>query len=163
MPLEGTVAVTLNHRTPRETARAVESLRQGSPSLAGIIVVDNASGDDSVSLLRDLPGRAPHRRRPERRIFSRVQSRHSRGAAARRRTRVPAQQRRPGVTRDGGAARRGALGGCTARHRRPDHPRGLAARLGAVARHSLQPHDRSHASSGPWRAACRRTARRVAS
>ena len=55
MPLEGTVAVTLNHRTPRETARAVESLRQGSPSLAGIIVVDNASGDDSVSLLRDLP------------------------------------------------------------------------------------------------------------
>jgi len=55
MPLEGTVAVTLNHRTPRETARAVESLRQGSPSLAGIVVVDNASGDDSVSLLRDLP------------------------------------------------------------------------------------------------------------
>ena len=45
-------AVVLNFRTPGETLRLVRSLQQDRAPLAGIIVVDNASGDGSAEHLR---------------------------------------------------------------------------------------------------------------
>lgn len=47
----GTVAVVLNYRTPHETIAAVRSI-QASHTAATILVVDNASGDRSLDLLR---------------------------------------------------------------------------------------------------------------
>ena len=51
-----TVAVFLNYRTPHDTIRAVRSLQESESKPAAIIVVDNASGDDSRDLLASLPG-----------------------------------------------------------------------------------------------------------
>lgn len=52
-----TVAVVLNYRTAHETVRAVQSLQASLGPVSHIIVVDNASGDDSpVSLAANLPG-----------------------------------------------------------------------------------------------------------
>ena len=48
-------AVVLNHRTPDDTILAVRSL-QAADMAVKVIVVDNASGDGSVSRLRTLPG-----------------------------------------------------------------------------------------------------------
>ena len=47
----GTIAVFLNYRTPHDTIRAVRSLQESASKPAAIIVVDNASGDDSRELL----------------------------------------------------------------------------------------------------------------
>jgi GT2 family glycosyltransferase len=47
-----TAAVVLNYRTPLETARAVRSLQAGTSPL-DILVVDNASSDASVEVLRE--------------------------------------------------------------------------------------------------------------
>ncbi len=49
-------AVVLNFRTPDDTLLAVRSLLASSHPVAPIVVVDNASGDDSVARLRMLPG-----------------------------------------------------------------------------------------------------------
>lgn len=50
------VAVVLNFERPDETIRCVRSLQQ-LEWLSGVVVVDNASGDDSVERLRrELPG-----------------------------------------------------------------------------------------------------------
>jgi GT2 family glycosyltransferase len=52
----GTVAVVLNYRTPSVTLAAVRSLQASRPAAPAILVVDNASGDDSADTLRrDLP------------------------------------------------------------------------------------------------------------
>jgi GT2 family glycosyltransferase len=49
------VAIVLNYRTARQTIAAVRSLQQSQRRIDRVIVVDNASGDDSVSrLAREL-------------------------------------------------------------------------------------------------------------
>ena len=47
-----TVAVVLNYRTARETVQAVHTLSASRSPVASTIVVDNASGDESVATLR---------------------------------------------------------------------------------------------------------------
>ena len=47
-------AVIVNHRTPDETVRAVDALRRSRRPLDDLIVVDNASGDDSAERFRAL-------------------------------------------------------------------------------------------------------------
>lgn len=50
-------AIVVNWRTPELTVRAVDALRSDGVSPADIVVVDNASGDDSVEAIRAaLPG-----------------------------------------------------------------------------------------------------------
>ena len=52
-----THAVVLNYRTPEGTIRAVKALQACLPPPAAVIVVDNASGDDSLArFARELPG-----------------------------------------------------------------------------------------------------------
>jgi GT2 family glycosyltransferase len=53
-----TVAVVLNYRTVRETVQAVQSLAASRSPIAATIVVDNASGDGSVTTLRAELGKA---------------------------------------------------------------------------------------------------------
>jgi GT2 family glycosyltransferase len=53
----GTVAVVLNYRTAATTVAAVRSLEQCDAQIAGVIVVDNASGDGSSDVFhRELAG-----------------------------------------------------------------------------------------------------------
>jgi GT2 family glycosyltransferase len=47
-----TVAVVLNYRTARETVQAVHTLSASRSPVSSTIVVDNASGDDSIATLR---------------------------------------------------------------------------------------------------------------
>ena len=49
-------AVVLNYGTPDDTLLAVRSLLASNHPVSPLIVVDNASGDDSVARLRMLPG-----------------------------------------------------------------------------------------------------------
>jgi len=50
------VAVVLNWRRPTDTVACVRSLRETAPD-AGVVVVDNASGDDSLAVFAEqLPG-----------------------------------------------------------------------------------------------------------
>ena len=50
------VAVVLNYRTPRDAVLAIRSLQTSSRPVDEIIVVDNASGDDSVTQLSKIEG-----------------------------------------------------------------------------------------------------------
>lgn len=50
-PTAGTVAVVLNYRTPRATAAAVRALQASQVRPRAVVIVDNASGDDSVAIL----------------------------------------------------------------------------------------------------------------
>jgi GT2 family glycosyltransferase len=55
-PVGGTAVVVLNYRTPHKTIRAVHSVQESQTPASAIIVVDNASGDGSLDVLRELRG-----------------------------------------------------------------------------------------------------------
>ncbi len=58
MPTPSVTAVVINFQTPELTQRAVDSLRLWYPELP-LLLVDNGSADESLSLLRTLAGRSP--------------------------------------------------------------------------------------------------------